>query len=89
MRKIIQFINRGTAPVNEEMGFLKTLASQIPTQMCQFHQIQIINRYLTTRPNLKERPKIIITKALTFQTPLILLDAFFSYLKDCLRVYRE
>lgn len=25
----------------------------IPTQMCHFHQKQIINRYLTTRPKLK------------------------------------
>jgi len=37
---------------------------EIPTQMCQFHQIQIINRYLTRKPKLeasKELRKITLT----------------------------
>ena len=29
---------------------LLTLVKNIPIQMCQFHQIQIINRYLTKKP---------------------------------------
>ncbi len=29
---------------------LKTLFTRIPYQMCQFHQVQIVTRYLTRRP---------------------------------------
>lgn len=32
---------------------VKALFSDIPVQMCHFHQIAIINRYLTTRPKLE------------------------------------
>jgi len=49
----------------EEIGFtfdaivldgrkgIKTVFPDIPVQMCQFHQIQIVNRYLTRRPKLE------------------------------------
>lgn len=46
--------------VDGKKGILKAYP-QIPTQMCQFHQIQIVNRYLTTKPKLdasKELRKI-------------------------------
>ncbi|WP_227523285.1 hypothetical protein [Psychrobacter sp. Sarcosine-3u-12] len=29
---------------------LRTLFTSIPCQMCQFHQVQIVTRYLTRRP---------------------------------------
>lgn len=32
---------------------IKEVFSDIPVQICQFHQIQAINRYLTTRPKLE------------------------------------
>jgi hypothetical protein len=31
---------------------IRTVFKQIPIQMCQFHQIQIVNRYLTKNPKL-------------------------------------
>jgi hypothetical protein len=37
--------------VDGRPGMLKAYPS-IPTQMCQFHQIQIVTRYITTRPKL-------------------------------------
>lgn len=37
--------------VDGRPGMLKAY-SDIPTQMCQFHQIQIVTRYVTTRPKL-------------------------------------
>ena len=37
--------------VDGRPGMLKAY-STIPTQMCQFHQIQIVTRYVTTRPKL-------------------------------------
>lgn len=37
--------------VDGRPGMLKAYSS-IPTQMCQFHQIQIVTRYVTTRPKL-------------------------------------
>lgn len=45
-------INIVALVVDGRRGFLKAFYPQIPTQMCQFHQIQIINRHLTTRPKL-------------------------------------
>lgn len=32
---------------------VRAVFSDIPVQMCQFHQLQIINRYLTRRPKLE------------------------------------
>jgi len=32
---------------------IKAVFSDIPVQMCHFHQLQIINRYLTRRPKLE------------------------------------
>ena len=31
---------------------IRSIFSDLPIQMCQFHQIQIVNRYLTKRPKL-------------------------------------
>ncbi|MFO7807082.1 MAG: hypothetical protein R6V40_01510, partial [Candidatus Moraniibacteriota bacterium] len=39
------------AVVDGKRGLVETFAD-IPVQMCQFHQIQIMTRYLTTRPKL-------------------------------------
>lgn len=49
--------------VDGRPGMLKAY-SDIPTQMCQFHQIQIVTRYVTTRPKLiagKQLRKIVLT----------------------------
>jgi len=47
--------NRGfkilAATVDGKRGLIETF-SDTPVQMCQFHQIQIMTRYLTTRPKL-------------------------------------
>jgi hypothetical protein len=39
------------ATVDGKRGLIETF-SDVPVQMCQFHQIQIMTRYLTTRPKL-------------------------------------
>lgn len=60
--------------VDGRKGFLKAFHPQIPTQMCQFHQIQIINRYLTTRPKLKasvELRKIALTFPISVKSYLL------------------
>ena len=41
----------GALVVDGRPGMLKSF-SLIPTQMCQFHQIQIVTRYVTLRPKL-------------------------------------
>lgn len=36
--------------VDERRGVFKALSARYPIQMCQFHQKQIVRRYLTSRP---------------------------------------
>lgn len=58
-------VYRQARQVLEELGFtfkaivldgrrgIKEVFNDIPVQLCQFHQIQTISRYLTTRPKLE------------------------------------
>jgi hypothetical protein len=53
-----------TAVVIDGKKGVKQLFSDVPVQMCQYHQIKIINRYLTLNPKLeagKELRKIVAT----------------------------
>lgn len=41
-----------TAVVLDGKAGVRSIFKDLPVQMCQFHQIQIVRRYLTTRPKL-------------------------------------
>lgn len=68
--------------VDGRRGILESFP-QIPTQMCQFHQIQIVTRYLTQRPKLKAGQEL---RKIALQLPKITqyqyqkrLDLWYSY----------
>ena len=73
--------------VDGKRGLL-TVFKDVPVQMCQFHQIQIVTRYLTRKPQLeasKELRKITLT--LTYSTELEFikkLDCWHEKWKDFL-----
>lgn len=55
---------------------VKQVFSDIPVQMCQYHQKKIVNRYLTLRPKLEAgRELMAITKTLTTATEAQFTDA--------------
>ena len=47
-----QLVYKLQAVVVDDRPGIKTSFKGIPIQMCQFHQIQIVNRYLTKNPKL-------------------------------------
>ncbi len=60
-----------TAVVLDGKPGVRRVFGDIPVQMCHFHQRQIINRYLTTKPKLlasKELRKIVSTLTKTNET---------------------
>lgn len=71
--------------VDGRPGMLKAYPS-IPTQMCQFHQIQIVTRYVTTRPKLiagKQLRRIALT------LPTVKKDLFVKLLDKWISKWRE
>lgn len=74
---------------------VKAIFDDIPVQMCQFHQIQIVKRYLTSRPNLDAGKEL---RAITLALPVMaeksfteLLEEWYCRWKDFLkeRTFRE
>jgi len=63
--------------VDGRKGILKAYP-QIPTQMRQFHQIQIINRYLTTKPKLDASREL---RKITLTLPTIKKELFIKLLE--------
>ncbi len=76
----------------EKMGFkfkaivldgrrgVRNLFSDIPVQMCHFHQKQIIQRYLTLRPKLEASIESkAITDTLTTTTEKLFTEKFFAW----------
>ncbi len=57
-------------------GMLKSYP-EIPTQMCQFHQIQIVTRYVTTRPKLQAGKQL---RQIVLALPKIKKDFFLKLL---------
>lgn len=52
----------------------------IPTQMCHFHQILIIRRYLTTKPKyLASQELLVLTKTLTTTNQEIFTNALTAW----------
>ncbi len=52
---------------------IRAMFEGLPVQMCQFHQIQIVRRYLTTRPKLEAGKELrLITLALPTMTEKVL-----------------
>jgi hypothetical protein len=74
---------------------IKAVFADVPVQMCQFHQIQIVKRYLTSRPKLDAGKELrAITLALPASTEKSfteLLEEWHNRWKDFLkeRTYRE
>ena len=68
---------------------VRQVFSDIPVQMCQFHQVAIVIRYLTRRPQLeasKELKKIVLLlTSCTEQEFKDLLDVWFNKWKDFLK----
>ncbi len=68
---------------------VKAIFTDIPLQMCQFHQIMIVKRYLTSRPKTDAGKELrAITLALTISTEKTfteLLEEWFSRHKDFLK----
>jgi hypothetical protein len=68
---------------------LKSVFLDLPIQMCHFHQIAIINRYLTRRPKLeasKELREITLQLTNTNEEKFSeLLDSWFEKWKDFLK----
>lgn len=69
------------AVIDGKRGVLAVF-SDIPVQMCQFHQIAIVRRYLTSRPKLEAGKAL---RALTFSLP-ITTEKIFS---ELLRLWHE
>lgn len=58
---------------------IKSVFKDIPIQMCQFHQIQIVNRYLTKNPKLTPSIQLkTIIEDLTLMNKLV-LESRFNY----------
>lgn len=95
-RQILESLDyRFEAMVLDGRRGIKEVFSDIPVQICQFHQIQAINRYLTRRPKLeagKELRAIALTLAeLTESILNILLTEWHEKWKEFLkeRTYSE
>src|SRR5690606_9851745 len=56
---------------------LRTLFTHTPCQMCQFHQVQIVTRYLTRRP---KNSASIELRRLTLEIKLLDKEAFIQRL---------
>jgi len=69
------------AVIDGKRGVLAVF-SDIPVQMCQFHQIAIVRRYLTSRPKLEAGKAL---RALTLSLP-ITTEKIFS---ELLRLWHE
>ena len=57
---------------------LMQLCAEIPVQMCQFHQVAIITRYLTRKPKLPAAVELPSTSALTIVRPLTFSRRFLT-----------
>lgn len=57
---------------------IKSVFSDIPVQMCQFHQMAIVRRYLTSRPKLEAGKEL---RAITLALPTLTEKVFTELLK--------
>lgn len=58
---------------------IKAIFDDIPVQMCQFHQIQIVKRYLTSQPKLDAGKEL---RAVTFSLPFLTEKSFTEMLEE-------
>lgn len=58
---------------------VKAIFDDVPVQMCQFHQIQIVKRYLTSRPKLDAGKEL---RAITLALPVMTEKSFTELLKE-------
>lgn len=58
---------------------VKAVFDDIPVQMCQFHQIQIVKRYLTSRPKLDAGKEL---RAVTLSLPAMAEKSFTELLEE-------
>ena len=65
---------------------VKAVFSDIPVQMCQFHQIQIVKRYLTSRPKMDAAKEL---KAITFAIPALTEKTFNQMLEEWYNRWRD
>ena len=82
MARILEITRRGIgiqAIVCDGRQGLFGLFGKLPVQMCQFHQIQIVQRYLTRKP--KTQPAIELKK-LTLKRTKLPKEDFENNLKD-------
>ncbi len=65
------------AVIDGKRGIAKVF-SDIPVQMCQFHQIAIVKRYLTSRPKLEAGKEL---RAITLALPILTEKVFTELLE--------
>lgn len=66
------------AVIDGRRGILRVF-SDIPVQLCQFHQIQIVRRYLTSRPKLPAGQEL---RAITLALPMLSEKVFAALLDE-------
>jgi hypothetical protein len=65
---------------------IKAVFADIPVQMCQFHQIQIVKRYLTSRPKLDAGKEL---HAITLALPVMAEKSFTELLEEWHCIWKD